>query len=186
MLRSQLGSMCHSTLGGPVNNGFSQEQLVVTWNSKRRPCICVCTCIRWCDTERQRETGPSTIWRCETIPDEAENLEPFLSACRFLDQSVFSRRVWTSPGHHRPSCPSKLPVMARTNSDRVKWAITRCATPSLKVDWPKTRSAGQVKFIYRSTSTNSLKPFVENNTSVCACVFICVFLHLQHIEYQNT
>lgn len=26
----QLGNMCHPTLGGPVNNGFSQEQVVVT------------------------------------------------------------------------------------------------------------------------------------------------------------
>lgn len=108
MLSPQLGSMCHTTLGGPVNNGFSREQLVLTWNSKRRPCISVC--VRACIGVRQRETGPSTIWRCGTIPDEAENLEPFFSACWILDGSVFLRRGrrtrprwWTfSPGVYSP------------------------------------------------------------------------------------
>lgn len=35
----QLGNTCHPALGGPVNNGFSQEQVVVTWNSERGLCI---------------------------------------------------------------------------------------------------------------------------------------------------
>jgi len=72
VLGPRLGNGCQPTLGGPVNNGPSQEQVVVTWNCERWVCIsdraCVCVysmCVCVCVTE----TGLSAIW---TIPIEVE------------------------------------------------------------------------------------------------------------------
>lgn len=65
-------------------------------------------------------------------------------------------------------------VMAHTNFESVKWAITRCAAPPLKVDWPKRGSAGQVKFIYRTSSTKWLKSSTEKQGAPL-CVCVCVY-----------
>ena len=147
VLGPQLGNMCQPTLGGPVNNGLSQEQVVVTWNSERRLCIsgcacaCVCLCVCLCDRGRERPVyAPSGAPR--TIPDEAEKtwmLSFYQSADRPPSLSLsLSLSVFLPPSHSRiQTLQRRTPwflfavprVKAHTNSGSVKWAITRCAPP---------------------------------------------------------
>lgn len=72
MLSPPLGNMCQPTLGGPLNNGLSQEQVVVT-STLRGGCALMAVehmCV--CESKCEGEAGLSAIWSTETIPGEAE------------------------------------------------------------------------------------------------------------------
>ncbi len=181
VLGPQLGNVCQPTLGGPVNNGLSQEQVVVTWNSERRVCISghVYTCV--CDRETERE-------RLVYLPSGAPGQS---QVRRKLECAVsISSLTGPSPGSKRflertPWFLAMPLVMAHTNFESVKWAITRCAAAPLKVDWPKMRSAGQVKFIYRTSSTNRFF-YGKQGTPLCVCVCVCVCVFIGQWFYEMT
>lgn len=78
VLGPQLGNMCQTTLGRPVNNGLGQEQVVVSCNSESWMCINGCVCVCVCVTGSERKMGLSAIWSAEKIPGEAE-----IRMCRF-------------------------------------------------------------------------------------------------------
>ncbi len=138
VLGPQPGNMCQPTLGGPVNNGLSQEQVVVTWNSERRLCIsgcvcvsvcaCVCTCMCVCvwQRDRGRETDRS-ICHLERRdnPRWGGKLECAVSISSLTGLSPGSKRFLVETLWFLA-----MPlVMAHTNFESVKWAIARCAAP---------------------------------------------------------
>lgn len=146
-----------------MNNGLSQEQLVVTWNSKRSlyitefKCMCMCMGVRDRKTERDEpvhhlEHRDNPRWSRKSGAISLSLLVPWSKPC-FLTRG-----------------PSTLPAMARTGLRVWNEPLQGVQHPVLKWIDPK-RAAGQVRFIYRATSTNRLKPFLENNA--CVCVILC-------------
>lgn len=141
VLGPQLGNMCQPTLGGPLNNSLSQEQVAATWNSERRACVSVC--VYMCVWQWEREAGLSAIWSTGTIPGEAETwMRSFYQATDWLlswIQTLLEETLWF--------LATPL-VMVHTNFESVKWAITRCAAvPPVKwidPNWDQQAKSSQV------------------------------------------